>query len=127
MTKYKVKTGLNQALLDLVDIAPQCRSGGIHVTERTYAADGSVYEQGRFVELIFDLMQGSTSFAALLTQFGLSSVLFANVTVYVRDSSFAWVRLNGVAVRPEIGQDVRWEQFFPRNVTILVKNLETPT
>lgn len=127
MSRYKVKTGFNQALVDLVDVAPRCRSTGIQAIRRDFGADGSVEEQGAYVELILDVIQGATSYAALLTQFGLSSTVSeANVTVYVRNNVFAWVRKNGIAVRPEIGQDITWERNFPRNIKILVKDLTDP-
>lgn len=125
MSTYKVKTGSDQALIDLVDVSPQPTSPGIKPTRRTYAADSSVYDEARYVELEFSNVGNVTNYQALLTQFGLSaSVLDAAVTVYVRDETFAWVRMNGRAVRPEIGREVQWRRYFPRNVTILVKDLE---
>lgn len=123
MTTYKVKTGHDQALVDLADIAPQARSTGIRYTKRTYSADGAVHTAGPYVELEFDLVGNATQYLALLTQFGLHASLNADVTVYVKDDLFAWGRYNGVAVRPETGREVVWTRFFPRRIVILVKEL----
>jgi len=124
VTTYRVKTGHDQALVDLVDVSPQPTSPGIKPTRRTYAADGSVYDEARYVELEFSMVPTASDYQTMLAQFGLSaSVLDAAVTVYVRNEIYAWVRMNGRAVRPEIGREAQW-RYMPRNVTILVKDLE---
>lgn len=122
---YKVATGSDVALGSLVDMSPQPRSTGIQYTRRTYAADGSVYEEGAYVELAWDYFDDAAAYVALLTQFGLDDSLTNAVTVYIRNDQWAWVRMNGTAVRPEMGREVRWDKFFPRDITILVKDLET--
>jgi len=125
MTTYKVKTGTNQALVDLVDVSPQPKSIGIQQTRRTYGGDGTPRTVGPFVELEFNFLPDVTTYQAVLTQFGINSSLTANVTVYVRDGTWTWVRMNGKAVQPEPGKDMTWDQYFPRRITILIKNLET--
>lgn len=125
MSVYRVKTGLNQALVDLVAIDPQPRSPGIQTVQRNYAISGLVYEQASFVALEFDFLESPTEYQAVLTQFGLDAALTAEVTVYVRDFDFSWVRKNGLAVRPEVGKDVQWQNFFPRSIEIIVKHLTT--
>lgn len=120
---YLVKAGHDQPLVDLVAVSPQPTSGGIRPTRRSYAADNSVFDEAKYVELEFGALGTASSYQTLLAQFGLSaSVASANVTVYVRNEVFAYVRMNGTAVRPEPGREVSWK-FFPRNVTILVKDL----
>lgn len=119
---YKVKTGHDQALVDLVDV--KARSTGIQYTRRSYAADGSVYQVGPYVELEIDLVGGAAAYQALLGQFGLDSSLAADVTVLIRDDTFVAGRYNGRAVRPEMGKEVVWDRFYPRRITILVKNLD---
>ena len=124
VTYYKVKnTGHNVALVNLVNVAPQPHSDGIQATRRTVGADGSVYDEGRFIELEFSLVQGPTMYVALLTQFGVQNLLFAPVTVYIPDERLTFIRYNGTAVRPQPGRDMRRARFFPRNITILVKDL----
>ena len=123
MSTYRVKDGWNEALEDLVVISPQPTSDGIKPTRRTYAANGAVYDEGLYVELQFNVLNNASAYQSLLNQFGIQSATTNEVTVYVRDETFAWVRMNGTAVRPEPGRDVRWSKFFPRDVTILVKDL----
>lgn len=121
---YKVADGHDVALVSLTDVSPQPASEGIKATRRTHAADGSVYDEAKYVELVFSIVGSVTGYQALLAQFGVQSALTNDVTVYVRDETFAWVRMNGTAVRPQPGEGVRWNNYFPRNITILVKDLE---
>lgn len=123
MSTYRVKDGWNEALEDLVVISPQPTSEGIKPTRRTYAANGAVYDEGLYVELQFNVLNNASAYQSLLNQFGIQSSTTNEVTVYVRDATFAWVRMNGLAVRPEMGRDVRWNRFFPRDITILVRDL----
>lgn len=124
MTVYKVKTGHDQALIDLVAVTPQPNSVGIRETRRGYSASGSVKQQGLYVELVFTTLQNATMYQSVLNQFGVQSALTSAVTVYIRSDTFAWVRMNGTAVRPEIGQDATWQDFYPQNIVILIKGLE---
>lgn len=121
---YKVKnTGHNVALVDLVNVVPQPHSTGIQTTRRTYSADGAALDEGRFIELEFDLVQGATMYVALLTLFGVANSLTNPVTVLIPDERLTFIRYNGTAVRPSPGREMRQTRFFPRNITILVKDL----
>ena len=123
MSTYRVADGHDVALVSLNVVDPQPKSEGIKATRRTFAADGTVYDEGKYVELEFGMVPGTTEYQTLLSAFGVQSSLTNEVTVYVRDETFAWVRMNGTAVRPEPGRDVRWS-YFPRSITVLVKDLE---
>lgn len=123
MSTYRVKDGHDEALEDLVVISPQPTSPGIQPTRRTFAANGAVYDEGKYVPLEFNVIESASAYQSLLSQFGVQSATTNEVTVYVRDETFAWVRMNGTAVRPEPGRDVRWSKFFPRDITILIKDL----
>ena len=127
MTTYRVKTGSDQALVDLTVLSPQPDPGPlIQTTRRTYAADGSVTDQGRYIELTWSAYDDASDYQTLLGLFGLSaSVASAAVTVYVRDEFMAWVRMNGTAIRPEPGKNVRWGdvQSRPLGISILVRDL----
>lgn len=126
MTTYRVADGHDVALVNLDDIDPQPRSTGIQSARRTYAADGSVYDEGQYIELEFPSILTASEYQSMLSQMGVEDVLTNDVTVYVRDETFAWVRKNGVAVRPEPGQDVRWLT-APRGITLLIRDLEDAT
>lgn len=124
MSTYRVAAGHDVALVSLTVLDPQPRSTGIQVTRRSHGADGSVYDEGEYVELVWDFFEDAAAYQAMLATFNLDGDLAADVTVYVRDDQFNFVRKNGIAVRPELGRDGRWENYFLRDVTILVKHLE---
>lgn len=123
MSTYRVKTGHNEALVDLVVLSPQPRSIGVEATRRSFAASGLVYDEGLFVRLLYDFTDSPTTYLALLTAFGLASASQANVTIYARNQRYAWQRYNGTAILPETGRDVTSSNFFLRDIIILVKNL----
>ncbi len=123
MSAYKVKDGHNQALEDLVALDPQPKSEGVKCTRRSFAADGTPIDEGRYIELVWSMLPDVTTYQSVLSQLGIQSALSNQVTAYVRDETFAWVRVNGLAIRPEPGRDVRWT-YFPRDVTILIRDVE---
>lgn len=117
---YMVEFGFDAIEDDLVAIAPQPKSEGMRFTRTTYAADGSVYREGAYIDLVWDLLQDASDYQALLAQFDLVNNLTREVTVKVRNEFFTPQIFNGIAVRPE---STSW-QYFPRNIVILIKNLE---
>jgi hypothetical protein len=123
MTTYRVADGFNIALVSLTVLDPQPRSEGIKPTRRTFGGDGTPYDESKFVELLYSAVGSVTEYQSILSDFGVQSAGSNEVTVYVRDETFAWVRKNGLAIRPEPGQDVKWTNYFPRDVVILVRDL----
>ena len=129
MTTYRVKPGTDVAIETLVVLSPQPDPGrGIQTTRRTYGGDNTVNDQGRYIEFEWSAESTAATYLTLLGRFGLSaSVSSALVTVYVRNEAYAWVRMNGTAIRPIPGQTVRYgdRQQRPLDIVILVKNLST--
>ena len=129
MTTYRVKTGTDVILGSLTVFDPQPSGEAvIQTTRRTFAADGSVYDEGRYIELEWTAYTNGADYITLLALFGLSaSVADAAVTTYVRDETFAWVRMNGTAVRPQPNREVKWGevQSRPLGIKILIKDLST--
>lgn len=121
---YKVALTHDQALEDLDNIVPQPATIGYQFARRSYAASGAVIDENPFVEFNWTTIGTAAQYAALLTQFGLSSALTSEVTVYVQNENYAWVLRNGVAVKPFIGSDGQRNRSFLRGFTILVKALE---
>ena len=119
---YRVADGHDVALVSLNVLDPQPRSEGIKPTRRTFGGDGTPYDEGKYVELLYSVVSSVTEYQAILDAFGVKSAGSNEVTVYIRDETFAWTRKNGLAIRPQPGQDVRWS-FFPRDVVILVRDL----
>lgn len=122
-SQYKVATGSGVALVSLNTITPQPRSSGLKAIQRTYGANGKVHELGAYCELVWDVLETESEYTTLLAAFGLTSALDASVTVYIRNGAYAYARYNALAVRPQIGQDGEWNQYFLRNFVILLKNL----
>lgn len=120
---YKVADGHDVALANLNDVTPQPKTHGIQSTRRTHAADGTVYDEGQFVELEFGMIESVSDYQTMLSQFGVQTATTNEVTIYVRDETFAWVRKNGSAVRPRPGKDIKWD-FFPSKITLLIRDLE---
>jgi hypothetical protein len=124
MTTYKVADGWNVALISLNELTPQPSSTGIQPTRRIHTASGDVYDDGEYVVFNYNVLESAAQYLTVLTAFGLNNALTNQVTVYVRDDTWAWTRKNGVAVRPEMGKEARWSNFFARNITILIRDLE---
>lgn len=124
MSDYRVADGSNVALGSLTVLSPQPRSTGIQYTRREYAADGTPILEGAYINLIWDVLGSVAQYQALLTTFGLLNTTTNAVTVYIRNENFDYVRKNGVAIKPQIGEGVEWSNYFPRSLTILVRNLE---
>ena len=126
MSDYRVADGHDVVLGSLTILDPQPSSEGMQPTRRTYSANKSVYEEAHFIAFEYSVVEDSTEYLAILTDFGLHGLppTYTNeVTVYLRNDLFTKQRYNGTAVRPEIGRDVRWRRYFPRDVVILVRDL----
>lgn len=123
MTTYKVSVGFDVASEDLVVINPQCTSQGVKYVRRALSASGVVLDQNLYVELEWAVLHDVTEYVALLTQFGLDEATTSPVTVLVRDEFYTFNRYNGLAVRPQPGQDRNWA-YFVKDVVIVIKNLE---
>ncbi len=122
MSTYKIADGFNVALGSMTDINPQPRSDGIRIGRRVYTASGLVVDEALYIELMYDVLTVAV-YQNLLSQFGLSAAKYNNVTVYVPDDTYTFVRMNGTIIRPQPGSDVR-RNIFLRDVMFLVRNLE---
>lgn len=123
MSDYRVADGFNVALGSLTVLSPQPSSAGIQYARQSFTADGTPIKEGAFVELVWNVLGTKTQYQSLLTAFGLLSADSNDVTVYVRNDRFDYVRMNGKAIAPLPQNGVSWEMPFPRNITILVRDL----
>lgn len=127
-TDYRIAAGSSVALGSLYVFGsgsppsmPQPTSEGIKATRRDYSSDGTeIIEQGLYVELVWSVLKDKTMVQAIFAQCGLSSANIAAVTVYCRNDLYDYHRYNGIAVRPL----PTWSQSRPRNVVLLVRDLE---
>jgi hypothetical protein len=123
VSDYRSKTGINQTLVSLTKLSPQPTSAGVMATRRIPLGDGSVLDQGLYVEWLYNIVEDAAQLLAILTPLGLHTAKSAAVTIYTRDDLYAYKRYNGVAVRPAPS----WQNYYPRNVTILIRSLELST
>ena len=125
MSTYRVSTaGHNIALVSLTVLTPQPRSEGVKATRRDFVGDGSYIEQGLYAELIWDALEDGEAYRDVLTLFGLHANTSIPVTAYLRNEQYEWLRYNGRAIRPGVGNGVSWQDFFVRGVTIMIRDLE---
>lgn len=124
MTTYLVADGHDVPEGSMTALDPQPRSRGIQYTRQTFAADGTPVNEGPFVELVYNVVGSKSQYQSILTDFGLLAADSNAVTVKVRDEEFDFVRKNGLAIKPLPGTGVDWSNYFPRNVVILVRDLE---
>lgn len=124
MTTYAVAEGHDVALIDLDTIDPQPKCPGIRPTLRSHSAAGTVHDQGNYAELIFNMLESVAQYQAVLALFGLDDAVTSEVTVILRDATFADGRYNGTAVRPVIDDGLAWNEYLPRDIVILIKNVE---
>jgi hypothetical protein len=119
MSDYRVAVGHDVALASLTVMNPQPASPGVQITRRLYFGDGSVLDQGLFVEWIYNVVDSAAQLSAILTPMGLMTASSANVTINARNQLYVYKRYNGRAIRPEAS----WENYFARNVTIIIRDL----
>lgn len=119
MSSYRVKLAHNQALGTLTVLNPQPQSRGVQATVEDYFASGATTERGLYVELFWGHFESALQYQNVISSFSLTLNKSANVTIYCRDQLYNWHLYNGVAIRPQ----ANWDNFFPRDVTILVRNL----
>jgi len=119
MSNYRVALGHDVALASLAKMDPQPSSPGVQATRRLYMGDGSVLEQGLYVEWIYNVIEDAAQHSAILTPLGLIAAPSALVTINTRNQHYVYKRYNGRAIRPEAG----WENYFARNITIIIRDL----
>lgn len=120
MSSYRAATGSDIALVSLTTLDPQPQSAGVQVARRSVMADGTIVDEGLYVELVWNVLDSATAVTGILTPFGLHSAKSAAVTIYARNDLYAWTRYNGTAIRPQAS----WSNYFARGVVVLVRNLE---
>lgn len=121
---YLLGQGHDIAYDDLVVIDPQPRSKGLQYARTTFAASGAVVREGRWLELEWSVIESDAAYDDLLEQFGLDLETSAPVTVWVPGPRRIWQRFNGTAIRPATSESMTHENYFIRDVTILIRDME---
>ena len=120
MSDYRAATGSNIVLASLTKIPLQPYSPGVKATRRVPMGDGSILDQGLYVDWIYNVIEDATQLLTVLTPLGLHTAKFAKVTIYTRDDLYAYHLYNGTARRPIAS----WDNYFAREVVIRITNLE---
>ena len=120
MSDYRVKEDWNQSLVSLTVLNPQPKSTGLLYAQREFAFGGNVWDQAPHIQLIWDHLESPDEVMDIYTLFGLNDSKQSFVTVYMPNELYVYTRYNGKAIRPQAS----WSNYFPRNVTIIVRDLE---
>lgn len=97
---YSVKPGHDIALASLVAFSPQCTCEGLFYTRTSPLGDGSVWNEGPYLSLVWRLLPSAAKYQAILTLCGLASADLAQVTVTGPDARFNIVRYNATVALP---------------------------
>lgn len=128
MTDYRVALGHDIPYENLNVIDPQPRGDLAAPVVRNYGIDGSIHQQGLYACWHWDFVESYTQYLAILTYFGLETTADNSnlVTIYTRNERSGYIRYNGIALAPEVGSDIKWENFFLRDLKIYIVDLEEP-
>lgn len=124
MTTPMVGIGHDIVLGLLNPIIPVPQHGSVGVVERNYGLGNFVHDQGLYVPFYWSHVDGESEYITILNLFGILGDDTSNVTVYVRNRRLQWTLYNGVAYLPEPREDMKWSNFFPRDITLYVCDLE---
>lgn len=124
MTSYQIASGHNNAA-GLTALDPQPASDGILDGVRIEALSGAVYADGApYTIWRYPGLLSETQYGSLLTQTGLATARYAEVTVKTNASAdrATWTNYNAIIVKPF---NPRYRKGFYRDVEFIVKMLET--
>ena len=124
LTKAMVGIGHDLDLGDLLVPEPEARHDPAAPASRDYSVTGSISDQGLFTCFHWDYVEDENEYFSVLTQFGLGMNDTCEVTVFIRSPRLQFVLYNGLAILPQMGQDAKWDNMFPRAISIYVVNLE---
>lgn len=124
MSYPRVDTGHDVPLVSLDPIIPVPSTSPVTPVKRDWGAGGGIYDQGSYVCLRWEMVESEDEYLDLLTLFNLHTGNFEAVTVYVKDERLQWYRYNGYAQLPLPGADMDWKNFFPRDIEIVIVDLE---
>jgi len=120
MSDYRAAVGSNVALASLTVINPQPTSPGLKATRRIFLGNGSVLDEGLYVEWIYSMVETPAQLTTILTPLGIQSLPSATVTIYTRNPLYQYKRYTGTAIQPE----ATWENYFIRNMVIIIRDLK---
>lgn len=120
---YRAADGSDVVLGSLTVLSPQPSADLVMATRRTFAGDGTVYDEGLYVVWRWSIISSVTEYQAILTVLGVQSALTNAVTIYTRNEQGTYTRYNGTAIRPQPAVDITQRDYLLRNLQILIRDL----
>ena len=117
---YQIAIGYNQAA-SLADVDPQPSSPGVQATRRYMALDGHAYNDGADTAAWVFTALSESEYSSLLTAFGLTSAVSAEVTVKTTKHDRSEANYNAIIIRPP---RLRFEYGAYRNVEFRLTAME---
>lgn len=121
---YQIADGHNNAG-GLVDITPQPACEGVRYPVHVMGGDGTPKNKGAAFAIFRysgELNESSDQFTSLLTQFGLSSALFNDVTVsIINEDRATFTNYNGRIIKPF---NTEYKKAYYRDIEFVIINLE---
>lgn len=121
---YKMSTGHGVALVSLTALSPQPKQDPVAPVDREFSVSGTVTDLGYFTCFHYEMLLSESEYLSVLTQWGINLLLSCSVTIYCRDQRMQAKRYNGTVLLPEMGQDAKYDAYFPRNIALYVVDLE---
>ena len=126
MPEFLYASGHGVALESLIPFDPQPMSPGMQTVQRNQSASGLVHEIGLWIPLVWGVFEAEEDYQTILTNAGINVLgTYTNQgTIYVPNFQWVWGRYNCTFVRPQVGQNIRWDNFSLGGATLICKNLE---
>jgi hypothetical protein len=109
---------------DLIEVFQQPQADLVAPVVRDYGAGGEITEQGLFCCYHFSHVDDAETWQAILAQVNLMDNDSYPITFLAKNNRLVLKRYNGVAQIPEANQDVKWSNFFPRDMAIYMVDVE---
>lgn len=91
---------------------------------RDYTIAPGYHEQGLYTIWTFDVIETESVYNAMLTELDLDNQTVAPVTIRTRNERGNWTIYNAYISLPEPNQDMKWANFFLRDVNFIFTDLE---
>jgi hypothetical protein len=124
MPSYSLADTHNVALVSLSVISPQPRGEPVAPIQRNFAISSIPHDHGKFAVWHWSMLETEAAYLTLLTTLGLHNASYNDVTIYTRNERMVWTRYNARATLPLMGDDVKWQDFFVRGLSVTFTRLE---
>jgi hypothetical protein len=124
MSAPRVLIGHDHVLVECLFITPTPSTDPVAPVNRDYGVSGKHHDQGRFAVWRWSHVDGEDEYLDILVQLGLDDADTCEVTIYTKNERMIWTLYNAIAHLPEMGSDVKYQNFFPRDIAVYFTDLE---